>query len=212
MPASSRAAPKRRLARALDDSVAEVRQHRKGGGPTALQRASWRDPDDVSPTASRHARQVSGWMTYCPLRKMMHAGRGSQITEQHIHAADKLRQAADVAAIGFSAPRDGMPVNALVYGPKAGPSKAAEAQVAAYRDFKRATRLFTERQMAILSAVILGNWSIQHWCTEQTKRTGRNIAPGIEMGLLIGILESLAAYYRTDIDRDVSMGRVLPTS
>lgn len=199
------------LERISDDGVQEVRKARKGGGPTALQRSSWRDPDDTSPTAARTARQVTGYRTFCPLRKMCN-GRGSQVTEQHIYAADQLRRSADVAAIGFSAERDGMPVTSLVYGPKPGPSKAAHAQTAAWRDFRRATKIFTPDQMQMIFGIILSNWSIQHWCEAESDRTGRRLNPQVEMGKLLGILECLVGYYRTDIDQELANGKILPVS
>jgi hypothetical protein len=196
------------LERYDDDGVQEVRKSR-AGGPTALQRSSWRDPTDTSPTAAKTARQVSGWRTYCPLRRSA-ALRNSNITEMHIHAADMLRQAADAAGIGFSAEKDDMPVTSIVYGPKPGPGPAALATAKAARTFERAWKLFAPTQHAMIIGIILRNWAIEHWCRVESERIGRKINPMLEMGKLVAILEILAEHYRTEIDEGLTNGRILP--
>lgn len=50
---------------------------------------------------------------------------GSSITIEHILAADRLRQAADAVAIGFSSPRELVTIQSLAYGPKTCPGQAA---------------------------------------------------------------------------------------
>jgi hypothetical protein len=191
-----------------DDGVQEVRKSRSGG-PTALLRSSWRDPTDTSPTAAKTARQVSGWRTYCPLRRLA-AGRSSNITEMHIHAADMLRQAADAAGIGFSAEKDDMPVTSIVYGPKPGPGPAALASDKAARTLERDWKLFAPSQHAMIRGIILRNWAVEHWCKVEAERTDRRIDPRLEMGKLVAILEVLAEHYRTEIDEGLTNGRILP--
>jgi hypothetical protein len=196
------------LDRFSDDGIQDVRK-RKNGGPTAVHRSSWRDPDDTSPTAAKTARQVTGYRTFCPLRRIAQ-GRSSSITDAHIHAAEMLRKAADAAGIGFSAERDGMPVTSIVYGPKLGPGKAAQASEKAARDFKRAVRPFGPDQLQMIQGILLRNWAVERWCHMENDRTGRKIDPRVEMGKLLAILEILAAYYKTDIEEGLANGRILP--
>jgi hypothetical protein len=84
------------------------------GLPPEAQRANrrvmpgtWRDPDDVSPSAARTARMVKGWLSYCPLRRMQQRfGVVSGITAEHIAAADHLRRLYDAATLGFTGIKD----------------------------------------------------------------------------------------------------------
>jgi hypothetical protein len=172
------------LDRFSDDGIQDVRK-RKSGGPTAVHRSSWRDPDDTSPTAAKTARQVTGYRTFCPLRRIAQ-GRSSSITDAHIHAADMLRKSADAAGIGFSAERE------------------------AARDFKRAVRPFGPDQLQMIQGILLRNWAVERWCHMENARTGRKIDPRVEMGKLLAILEILAAYYKTDIEEGLANGRILP--
>jgi len=191
------------------DEVAHVRKGRSGGGPTAVLRSSWRDPSDTSPTAAKTARQVSGWRTFCPLRRMA-SGRSSNITEMHIHAADMLRQAADAAGIGFSAEKDEMPVTSITYGPKPGPGPAALASAKAARTFDRAWKLFPPSQQPMVVGIILRNWAVEYWCQMESDRTGRRMDPKIEMGKLVAVLELLVEHYRTEIENGLANGRIIP--
>jgi hypothetical protein len=59
-----------------------------------------------------------------PLRKMLTIA-GSSITIEHILAADRLRQAEDAVAIGFSGPRELVTIQSLAYRPKTCPGQAA---------------------------------------------------------------------------------------
>ena len=84
-------------------------------------RLSWPDPADDKPGAARVARAVTGYRQYCPLRKCRAShGERSSYTTEHVLAADRLRQLADAVAIGFSAGRDLMPVQAVIYRPSTG--------------------------------------------------------------------------------------------
>jgi hypothetical protein len=65
--------------------------HRNAGGPTGVMKANWRDPDDLN-VHRRMAREISGWRSYCPLRRLMEQGRSSAISAEHILAADMLRK------------------------------------------------------------------------------------------------------------------------
>jgi len=113
--------------------------------PPAAQLASgkamkWRDPSDVTPSATRTARTIKGWRSGDPLRacRQRH-GDACGITERHILAADRLRRYADGARIGFSIERDlSLPVTHIIYRPSTGPGRAALEQAECWRNFVRA--------------------------------------------------------------------------
>jgi hypothetical protein len=193
------------------DMPPSVRRSQRDG-PTAVAKAEWRDPDDVTPNASRYAREITGWRTYDPLRKMM-VQSGSQVTTQHVAACDMLRQAADVAALGYSGlgQLDGVPVTDARYGPKAGPASRSIAQVRALAVYQRAMRLFIcPGQIRLIHAVILGNSTLQRWCLTEGERLGCVLRPGVEMGRLLSILDMLGAHFGTDIEEATNRGELLP--
>lgn len=183
-----------------------VRQQQRGGGPTAVMSSAWVDPADTTPGASKYARQVTGWRTYCPLRKMA-AMKGTQVGMEHIFAADKLRAAADLATHGYSAERDGGWVD-RAYGPRGGPSDGAIEQVYACLGFSRVMKLFTGDQQRMIVAVLLENRSVHAWCSVELAAHSRRLDPKMETGRLLGILDVLVAHYRTEIERDVRSGAV----
>ena len=176
-----------------------VRQQASQGGPTAVMRAEWRDPEDVRPNAQHRPREIVGYRTYCPLRRMARV-QGSQITREHITAADLLRNAVDMAVIGS---RGGLDPGGLgaVYGPLSGPSVAALRQSAAMREAQRAISRLAPSQRALLTAIVLLNRTLQSWCADPP---GRNAQ--VEMGRLLGVLDVLADHYASDVDRQLSLG------
>src|SRR5215471_16768824 len=78
-------------------------------------RDEWRDPSDVTPSATRTGRTIKGWRSGDLLRACRRRhGDACGITERHILAADRLRSYADGAAIGFSGERNlSLPVNRI---------------------------------------------------------------------------------------------------
>jgi hypothetical protein len=189
------------------ETAQPVRLNQAGGGPTALMKGEWRDPDDTSPTGSKFARQVKNWRAFCPLRKMW---GHSSVSDMHIHAADQLRYSADAAGIGFSADKDDLPVTSIIYGPKAGPPKRDEQSLKGWRDFRRAIRPFGEYQLRMLEHVILRNWALSRWIELEEERRGAKPNAQLEMGLLLGILEVLLAYYRSEIEQGLANGWIIP--
>jgi hypothetical protein len=129
---------------------------------------------------------------------------GSQITDRHIYAADRLRAAVDLAAIGVSRSQTLMPTGLTFYGPVSCPSPASLRQARAGTEVKRAIARFTEGQCALLHSVVLQNHSLKAWCKSAPGRT-----PGIEMGKLICILDILTEHYASKIGYDLAQGRVL---
>jgi hypothetical protein len=176
------------------------RRHRDG--PAALLHTEWRDPDDTNPN-HRQARQINGYRTFCPLRRMFRL-TGTQITERHILAADKLRTAIDAATIGFSAERDlSLSVTAIMFGPLLGPSRNALLQAQAWRTARRALGIFTDEQRRMLTHVLLENRTIQSWA--QSYEPPRN--QQVEMGKLLAIVEILTLHFEAEIDEDIKRGR-----
>jgi hypothetical protein len=155
--------------------------------------AAWRDPTDTTPNASRRPREIAGYRTYCPLRRMMK--RHAPVTLAHIAAADLLRTAVDLAVIGLSPAPLGEAIGGA-YGPKGGPSEAAITQAQAALAVSRALAPFTGRQVAMLSHVVLQNRSVPTWCAEHDPP----LETKFEYGRLVALLDILVEHYRDDVD------------
>lgn len=168
--------------------------------------ADWTDPDDIKPNASHVPRRISGWRTYCPLRRMM-VNRQSGVTAAHVMAADRLRESFDLARLGYTADRPLLFVS-LPPQPRAGLTGADRARCAAFRDRDRALRLFSPSQLRLLEAVVVRNVSLHAWCRDQSTRSARFDA-AVEKGRLLAILEVLAVYYQGEIREDLDHGRRL---
>ena len=150
---------------------------------------------------------VSGWRGYCPIRKMR-GNPANQITEAHVHAADMLREAADLAWLGYSGERPMLYV-AMTAQPRAGMSKADMARNKALRDLGRAIRIFTREQRELIASVILRNESLNSWCRRKTEETGARYDPLAEKHRLLLILDMLAAHFDSEIEDDQRNGRRL---
>jgi hypothetical protein len=173
------------------------------GGPAGVMRTEWRDPDDVSPNAARTAKTVTGYRTYCPLRRYRERqGSSAAITEKHVLAADELRKLADAVLIGFGGRRDLVTVQSLVYGPRSGPTVAALRQAHAWRPYRRAMALFCQDQKKLIAHVILLNWTVRRW-TEQLRESGRPADAKVELGRLASILDVLAEHFRSEVDQEL---------
>jgi hypothetical protein len=169
--------------------------------------SAWTDPDDIRPDARREPRRVTGYRTYCPLRRMR-AGANSGITDKHVMAADRLREAVDLASMGYTAERPMLFVS-LPPQPRAGMSGADMARNAARRDVARALRPFTAGQWLLLTAIVLGNESLHAWCRRMSEQTDRRYDAAVEKGRLLAILDVLGQYYDTEIRDDLDHGRRL---
>lgn len=181
-------------------------------GPTAVMEAEWRDPDDDRPDAKRNPRSVRGHRAYDPLRwSRRRHGDASTITEMHIHAADRLRLAFDVASLG------GLPgaiwAGAAIhtppsrYLPSSGPTASAMAMSRAHREFRRALAIFLNGERRIIASVVLEGKSVSAWTRDQ-KALGEVTNTHIEGRKLVGALDKLVGHYDTEIKEDMAMGRV----
>lgn len=184
----------------------EVRQ-RARSGPTAVLRARWTDPDDIRPNAARHAREITGFRVFDPLRRTnKRHGDASSITVEHIFAADRLRRAVDEAAYGCTGPRDDASVLSVTYGPRSGPSAASHQQAAAWRDAHRALAMFAREERHLITFVVIFNRPVAQWC--MARREGGFIAdPDAEMQKLVGCLDRLVKHYESDVEE---MAREVP--
>lgn len=181
-------------------------------GPTAVMEAEWRDPEDVQPDARRHSRTIRGHRAYDPLRwSRRRHGDASSITELHVHAADRLRRAYDLAALGGLPGvvwlRGAIP-HQTHYQPLSGPRIASLAMLRAHREFRRAMAIFVLRhELFLIAAVVLENTSISAW-TRFLKASGKPSAPQAETKRLVAALDKLVQHYDTEIKEDMAMGRV----
>jgi hypothetical protein len=168
-------------------------------------RATWRDPDDLTPGARRAPREITAWRSYCPLRKMSgHPNSG--ITAAHIMAADKFREVCDVAVMGYTAARPLIFVG-LNAAPRFGMGADAVAQMRAVREMRRAVRLFHPPQLLMIEAVILRNMTLRQWCESRVPRIA---TPRLEKVKLLVILERLVQHFDSDVADDLARGRRLP--
>jgi len=159
---------------------------------------SWRDPDDIKPDARHKPREIDGYRTFCPLRRMARQPR-SQISARHIAAADHLRTSVDLAVIGAASSRE--QVLRVAYGPLTGPSAAAMRQSKAMREVMRALGRVPPAQRPLLTAIVLLNWTLAAWCIAAPRRN-----PQVEMGRLLSVLDLLEEHFRAEIDRDLALG------
>jgi hypothetical protein len=179
------------------------------GGPAGVMRVEWRDPEDDRPTAARTARTITGYRTYCPLRRYRERlGSAGSITERHVMAADELRKLADAVLIGFGGRRDLVTVQSLVYGPRSGPTVAALRQAHAWQPYRRAMRPFCRGQRELIAHVVLLNWTVRRW-TESLRDSGRPADPKVELGRLAAILDVLAEHFFSEIEQDLQRGVVV---
>lgn len=163
--------------------------------------AVWRDPEDITPGARRTPKEIVGWRTYCPLRRMSgHPNSG--ITAQHIMAADRLREQVDLATLGYSAAR---PLIFIAHAPASryglGPKEVD--QMRAVREVRRVVKLFTIPDLDIIQSVLLANWSLRQWVAHPACRSKSSAT---EKRKLLLILDRLVAHFDSDIEDELARG------
>lgn len=172
-------------------------------------RASWADPADDRPGAAKHARSVSGYRQFCPLRKCRLAyGDRCGYTVEHIVAADRLRALADGAAIGFSGGRGLLPIWGVAYQPSTGPGQAALRTARAWIGFRRAMAMFSASEREMVTHVVLLNWSLRRWIGLQRARH-LPAHPVTERQRLVAVLDRLAQHFSEEVRRDIERGAVV---
>ena len=164
----------------------------------------WRDPDDVTPGARRTPREITGWRSFDPLRRM--AGHPhSGITAEHIMAADHFREQVDLATLGYSGVRP-MIFVAQAHLPRAGMGPAALAQTRAQRVMRRVMRLFSPPQLLMIEQVVLRNMTLRAW----THRHDPPANPVTEKRKLLVILDRLVEHFAAEVEDELARGRRLP--
>jgi hypothetical protein len=157
--------------------------------------ARWIDPDDLAPNR-RSAKEVHGWRSFCPLRRLVERANGaSGITMEHVTAADLLRREWDIASIGLSGRKTPWMFTDALHLPRSGPSRAAVRQVRAIRNVQRVMRLFVDAQRDLIEWIILRNQPVLRW------RTARGIAQRAAMPMLVGVLDELVRHFDDEIRR-----------
>ncbi len=155
--------------------------------PPRVAESYWRDPDDVRPDTSKKARLVRGWVAADSLVYLKRFN--AKITDDHIMAADCYREAWERAHRSPTAVAwDTIPAQT---DPRRTPAEAALIAVAAWRRIQRA---FMPDERSVLAAVVLERGHISAWAEEW----GAHRA--YAMGFLIGVLEHLVSYFRSEID------------
>jgi hypothetical protein len=172
--------------------------------PRHAMRGTWIDPDDIKPDAKKAPRLITGWRSGDPLRRML-VHHASGITAQHISAADKLREAADIAVLGYSAERPLIYVSHLFL-PRAGMGHADLARTKAWRVVARAVKLFAVAELEILQAVVLRNISLRAWCAARDPPRSQLV----EKRRLLRVLDSLVDHFDAEVQDDLARGRRLP--
>jgi hypothetical protein len=178
---------------ALSDPAGPARVRQITQGPKQVMRAAWRDPEDFRLQA-RRAREINGWRTVCQLRRLQSLSGNSRITERHIAVGDHLRLLADLAAYGMSSTDGILPVTAVSYGPRAGPSANAEISAQASVDLLRGMRRVTDAQRWLVIHVVLLHGTLSSWCAEM-RFNAQN-----ELGYLIAALDLLDDHFHSEVD------------
>lgn len=179
-----------------------------GSGPTAVMAASWRDPLDIKPNASRRPRRLTGFRRYCPLRRMIEGG-SRQITEDHLRAADLFRADADLARVGRSRDLGDGDAIAQQPGPRTGPTESAVAQAQASVAVRETFARFPVAHAAMLVEIVLGNRSLHSWCAMLAEAADNAPVPAVEMGKLVSILDVLVDQYEFRIKIVRLLGEVI---
>jgi hypothetical protein len=181
-------------------------------GPTAVMRAEWRDPEDVRPNATRSAREIRAFRTFDPLRwSRRRHGDASSITELHIHAADRLRRASDMARIGgLPGPPwagDAPHTRSDRFRPSSGLPVSAMAMSRADREYRRAMSILLPYEREVVIVIVLGNAPVTAW-TRWRRSIGKSTSTQSETYVLVGALDKLVAHFDTEIHEDMALGRV----
>jgi hypothetical protein len=170
--------------------------------------AQWSEPENTNQFAE-HAKVVSGYRSANVLVRM---GRrpGSQISQDHIRAVEKVRLAWDIARIGLGAGNPYEASGGSAPGPKTSHGAAAEQQVARAREYARVLKAVGPRRRRMFEFVVIGNRDMVSWVRWASNVVGSNIVVDrkVEMGKLIGILDTLVDHYHSELAFDVAMGNI----
>lgn len=181
-------------------------------GAGEVDAAAWSDPEDHN-IHREHARTIRHYRTADVLVRMARRPN-SQITPDHITAANKVRLARDIAAVGLGGGNAYEPsVGRTATRARMDHGAAAATRYQRELELKRVIKAVGPSNQAIFRWVILGNQDVESWVRDRTQRAEADpLIPRpdrkIELGKLIGVLNVLVDHYRLEIAMDVQMGEV----
>lgn len=165
--------------------------------PVAAEDSRWDDPEDRVNT--RSPKQVRGFRRGDAVGRMHR--RGTDITRDHVEAANRFRADWDNATIGLSGEPQTERVSSGSPMPRTGPRAVDVAQLAARREVSRVQALIGIDGWPLLSWVVLDNGDIAGWVRANAARC-RDLDPKKEFGRLLFMLGRLAEFYGIDSRRD----------
>jgi len=162
-------------------------------GPTAI-RAEWVDPEDMD-RSKRTPRKVSGYRRTDALVGLQKRSDG-KITQKHLDAADKLR---DAYQIGVEGARPGQgrsfAQDAVMTGFAAGDYMKHDDRLGALQRYKLALRAVGPSLAGILVHVVLLNRDLAAWAKERKSLSGRELTSHDCRGYLIAGLDALVDHF-----------------
>ena len=158
--------------------------------PARLETAEWADPDDPlamqrGADGKRRARRVQGYRVVDPIEHLR--ARSSDVTDQHVRAANRLRDDFDLSEGGSGG---------RLPGTISGPSSNCpnDTQLDALKRYREAVQALGTRQCAVLLPVVLSGWSV----AQVAKSIGGNASR--VQGYLMAGLDRLCDHYWPEKD------------
>jgi hypothetical protein len=142
-----------------------------------VERAEWDDPDDRRTVGTRTVRQVHGFRRADPL-VTLHKRDPREITEQHLRAAERLR---DDFERGQGVVRKSGAGN--------GDMGIITSQMAAAQRYREAVRAVGPRLWTILRLVAIDGWTVAQWAEKF------GMSQHAAKGYLIAALDCLHDHY-----------------
>lgn len=150
-----------------------------------VERAEWDDPDDRRTAGSRTVRQVHGYRRADPL-VTLHKRAPREITEQHLRAAERLR---DDYERGQGVVRRSGTGN--------GDVGIITSQMAAAQRYRNAVQAVGPRLWAILRLVAIDGWTVARWAQKFGMSAHQS------KGYLIAALDCLHDHYNPPVRKRV---------
>jgi hypothetical protein len=144
---------------------------------------SWRDPADTSPNR-RKPKRIEGYRAADALSTLKR--RGSQITQLHLRAANRLRSSHELGELGVRPGYERLEVGSAYFGPTDGPNVMRLDALQSYREAREAV---PRSQWPILEHVVIGNGSVSSYGAEHRMRRDQAV------GYLIAALDCLVDHY-----------------
>lgn len=155
-------------------------------------RAEWDDPEDTGRRNSTHARAVHGFRRADPLITL-HKRDPKEITEQHLRAAERLR---DDWEMGQGVMRRSGAGN--------GDVGIITAQMAAAQRYRSAVKAVGPRLFSVLELIVLHGWTVAQWAEKF------GLSEHKSKGYLIAAMDCLHDHYNPPVQKglDTNAGNV----